>query len=163
MCSTEIKNSLPFVLDEYKRNTPDEELINDVKNVAKKINRTSVTIAEYEQYGNFHPCTLQRRFGSWFKIMEICGLEPTRSKLNISEEELFKNLEEIWISLGRQPRYSEVKKPLSKYSAGVYEKRFGTFRKALEQFVAYMSNDSKSDREDNSLCIEKKSCTKIYA
>ncbi len=135
---------MEFVLNEYNRNIPDEELIEDVKGVAVGLNKNSVTIAEYEKYGRFHPSTLQRRFGSWFKLMQLCKLEPARSKINISEDELFSNLEHVWISLGRQPKYHELKKPLSNYSAGTYEKRFGSFRKALEEFVKYMSTETVS-------------------
>ena len=130
---------MDFVLNEYHRNVSDEELIEDVKKIAIKLNKNSVTIAEYGKYGKFHPSTLQRRFGSWFKLMQLCKLEPTRSKINISKEELFSNLENVWISLGRQPKYLELKKPLSIYSAGTYEKRFGSFHKALEEFVLQQS------------------------
>lgn len=142
---------MEFILNEYNRNIPNEELIEDVKKVADKINKNSVTIAEYERYGKFHPSTLQRRFGSWFKLMQLCELEPTRSKINISEYELFSNLEHVWINLGRQPKYNEFKKPLSNYSAGTYEKRFGSFRKALKEFVRYMSieTDIAPETEEN--------------
>ena len=133
---------MKFILNEYNRNTPDEELIENVRRVAVKLNKNSVTIAEYAEQGKFHPSTLQRRFGSWFNLMKLCELEPTRSKLNISKDELFSNLERMWISLGRQPKYNELKKPLSDYSAGTYDKRFGSFRKALEEFVIHISSES---------------------
>lgn len=55
--------------------------------------------------------------------------------MNISEAELFLNLENLWQHFGRQPKYHEVTKPLSKYSVGTYEKRFGTFYNALEAFI----------------------------
>ena len=99
-------------------------------------------MSEYEETGKYHPSTLTRKYGSWFKVLEVANLEASRSKLNISEEELFKNIESVWISLGRQPKYEEFKKPLSKYSAGTYENRFGSFRKALEAFVHYINNEN---------------------
>lgn len=61
--------------------------------------------------------------------------------MNIPEEELYKNLEEVWVKLGRQPRCEEVQKPLSKYHVGTYENRFGTWRKALLSFVSYINNE----------------------
>lgn len=132
---------MKFILEPYNRNIPSENLINDIANVAKKLGRNTVTIAEYEQNGKYHPSTLQRRFGSWFKVLEYAGLEKSRSELNISEEKLFKNIEDIWIRLGRQPKYNEVKKPFSRYSAGTYSKRFGTWIKALEKFIEHMNHD----------------------
>lgn len=130
---------MDFILNDFHRDTPNDVLIDDVKRVAKVIGKSTVTIADYEQFGKFHPSTLQRRFGSWFKILEKCDLSPSRSNINISNEELFKNIAEVWTNLGRQPKYSEMKSPLSKYSAGTYEKRFDGWRKALEAFIIYIN------------------------
>jgi hypothetical protein len=73
-----------------------------------------------------------KRFGgSWFKAIESIGLKRTRP-YGVTNEEYFQNLEEIWIKLGRQPFYREIEKPFSKYSVGAHERRFGSWRKALE-------------------------------
>ena len=61
--------------------------------------------------------------------------------MNIPEEELFDNLEAVWRHFGRQPRYHEVRKPLSRYAAETYAHRFGSFFKALEAFVSSMNGD----------------------
>lgn len=134
---------MKFELKEYHRNISKDDLIMDLQHVAKKLNKNTVTIDDYETYGRFHPTTLIRRLGSWFEILNIAGLEPSRSSINISNEELFSNLQDLWIKLGRQPKYSEIKKPFSKYSAGTYEKRFGSFRKALVAFVEFLQEDVK--------------------
>lgn len=138
---------MKFELKPYNRNIPDEKLVSDVKRVASELNKLSVTIDEYNERGSFHATTLTRRFGSWFKVVELAGLQKSRSPLNISQEKLFQNIEEIWTKLGRQPNYTETQKPLSKYSAGTYEKRFGTWRKALEKFVAYINNEENISSE----------------
>ena len=136
---------MKFKLETYNRNTSEEELISDIKRVADILKKNTVTMSEYEENGKYHPSTLTRKYGSWFKVLEVANLEASRSKLNISEEELFKNIESVWISLGRQPKYTEFKKPLSKYSAGTYENRFGSFGKALEAFVDYINNENGSE------------------
>jgi hypothetical protein len=138
---------MKFELEPYNRNTPDEKLISDVKRVASELNKDSVTIDKYKERGSFHVTTLTRRFGSWFKVLDLAGLQKNRSPLNIPEEELFQNLEEIWTKLGRQPKNAEMHKPLSKYSAGTYGRRFGTWRKALEKFVAYINNEENISSE----------------
>lgn len=145
---------MKFKLKSYNRNTPDEDLINDVIVVSKKTGRSTVTIAEYEEHGKYHPSTLQRRFGSWFTVLKNAGLEKSRSELNIPENELFRNIEDIWIQLGRQPKYDEVKKPFSKYSAGTYDKRFGSWLKALEKFVEYINEEDNETNEENSEDIQ---------
>lgn len=144
----ELRARMKFELNPHNRNTPDEVLIADVKRVAGELNRESVTLDEYNERGQFNASTLKRRFGSWFTVLELAGLQRSRSPLNISEEELFLNLEEVWSRLGRQPKYAEIMKPLSKYSAGTYEHRFGTWRKALEQFVLDINREERVSSED---------------
>lgn len=139
---------MKFELEEYHRGIKNEELIADLRRVANELKKDSTTIDEYNERGKYHSSTLARRFGSWSKVLKRAGLQMSRSPLNISEEELFQNLEEIWIKLGRQPRYTETQKPLSKYSAGTYENRFGTWRKALEKFVAYINDEENISSEE---------------
>lgn len=129
----EIKTSL--------RGVSDEEALNELRQCAKSIGRDTITIAEYEEVGSAHPSFFQRRFGSWTKALEAAGLEQSRSKIGISDDELMNNLKDVWITLARQPSYGEIKKPLSKYSSGTYEKRFGGWTKALEKFVEWANQD----------------------
>ena len=121
------------------RNTPDDDLIDDLKRVAKDLGK-SPTIDEYNELGNFHSTTLSRRFGGWNKSLKLADLEMTRSRLNIPTEELLENIEKLWIKLGRQPKYAEVTKPLSSFSAGTYDKRFGSWTNALIAFEKYINS-----------------------
>jgi len=116
---------MKFELKRPNRNTSEEELLEDLKKVAGQLGKQTVSIGEYDTYGKFHPTTLTRKIGSWFLCLEKAGLGPSRSKLDIPEEELFENLYNIWVTLGRQPKYAEIIKPLSKFSVKTYEHRFG--------------------------------------
>jgi hypothetical protein len=129
---------MKFQLESHNRNVPDQDLIDDLKRVADELGKDKVTIDEYNDRGKYHNSTLNRRFGSWFKALEKAGLKKTRT-LNISSEELFENLVEVWTNLGRQPKYNDLTKDVSKYSSGTYEKRFGGWRKSLEAFVAWVN------------------------
>ncbi|MGZ3756959.1 MAG: homing endonuclease associated repeat-containing protein [Mucilaginibacter sp.] len=137
---------MEFKLNDYHRNTPEQELLNDLKTVALKLGKNSLTKAEYDIPGKYGSSTILRRFGGWNNALQKAGLEITLS-LNISDSELFENIEEVWIGLGRQPKYNEIKKPLSKYSTGPYESRFGTWRKALEGFVEFINTDNDKTQE----------------
>lgn len=139
---------MKFELEEYHRGITDEELIEELKRIALKLNKTALNRTDNDDHGKYGTTTYIRRFGSWFNALEKAGLEKTRTPMNLPEEELFKNLEEIWIKLGRQPRYAEVQKPLSKYHIGTYENRFGTWRNALEKFVAYINNEENLSSEE---------------
>lgn len=140
-----------FELQDCHRNIADSELIADLQRIAGELGKSSITIDEYNERGKYHNTTLSRRFGGWFKALEEAGLSRTRN-LHITDEEYFENIQEVWIKLGRQPRYQEMHKPLSKYSAGAYEYRFGKWRTALEEFVRHVNKEegvnSSSKRAD---------------
>lgn len=132
---------MKFKLDPYHRDVPDDDLIRDLIRVSRLLHKDRVTIAEYNENGKYHNTTLTRRFGSWFKCLEKAGLKRTRN-LNISDDQLFTNLMEVWLQLGRQPKYNDLSvRDLSKYSAGTYEKRFGGWRKALKRFIEWANED----------------------
>lgn len=136
---------IKFELEESLRGAPDEELLEDLRRGAAQLGRATITIAEYQEVGKAHPSTIQRRFGSWFNALELAGLGPSRSKIGIDDEDLFINIKKIWTNLGRQPRYSEIKKPQSDYSAGTYEKRFGSWSQALKRFVEWVNSEIPDD------------------
>jgi hypothetical protein len=60
-----------------------------------------------------------------------------------TDDELFENLERLWEKLGKQPKTDDFLKPFSRYSSGVYKKRFGSIRKALEAFVQSVNEPQK--------------------
>lgn len=137
---------MKFVLKKFHRHIPDRQLIADVKAVAKKLRKKTVTRDNYTRYGKFHADTIQHRFRSWFTVLELAGLQPSRSPFNISTELLFKNLEEVWRRLGKQPGIAEMKDPKwqSRYSQTPYICRFGSWTKALEKFVAYKNRKGRT-------------------
>jgi hypothetical protein len=151
---------MKFELDEHHRGITNEELITDLQRVASELNKTTISCADYDDRGKYGTTTYLRRFGTWFKALEKSGLEKTRTPKNFPEEDLFKNLEEIWIKIGRQPRYAEIQKPISKYHVGTYENRFGTWRKALERFVAYINSEETLSSKAAIKFIEPGSSTK---
>jgi len=99
---------MKFELEEYHRGVTDEELITELQRVALELNKHALTRVENDERGKYGTTTYVRRFGSWFNALERAGLQKTRTPMNLPEEELYKNLEEVWIKLGRQPRYQEI-------------------------------------------------------
>ncbi len=146
-----------FQLNEFHRNTSEEEMLADVRRVAVKLNKDSVTYDEYGEHGKYHQTTLTRKLGSWFNILKKAGLKINRSPMNVPDEELFKNLEEVWIKLGRQPSYDEFKKPFSRYSVDTYARRFGGWRGALEKFISYINVDRDDEENENNSVEERTS------
>ena len=145
---------MKFELEEFHRDVSDEELISDLKRVALELDKTAISITDYKKLGKYGKTTYIRKFGSWSNSLQKAGLHTTRASKNLSEEDLFQNIEEIWIKLGRQPRLEETRKPLSKYDARVYLNRFGNWRKALEAFVVFVNNEEHASSEEAIKSIE---------
>lgn len=139
---------MQFVLNDYHRNVSDSELINDLKRVAKELNKETITINDYNQHGKYHATTLTRRFKSWFKCLELANLKMSRAPLSISDEQLFEDIERVWIFLGKQPSYQNMSK-YTQYSMRTYESRFNGWRGALHAFVEYINNSNEIDNEQN--------------
>jgi hypothetical protein len=133
---------MKFELEETLRGAPDEELLEDMRRCAKAIGRDTITKAQYREIGKASSSTIERRFGFWSKALERAGLRTNRSSHGITDEQLLENIKSLWISLGRQPRYEEVRTPCSQFWARTYERRFGSWSKALQEFVAWVNSDS---------------------
>jgi hypothetical protein len=130
-------------------NISDESYINDLKQVAHKLGKRTVTQTEYDDLGKYSSSAIRSKFGSWFKALAKAGLDRTRN-LGITDEEYFQNLEKVWTTLGRQPTGPDMRNPLSTYSVDAYADRFGTWRKALEKFVGYVNREPGISLSDNS-------------
>lgn len=136
-------SDMKFELKVYNRNTSDQELLDDINNVGLKIGREKITRSEYDELGKYSSGTVERRFGSWGSALQKAGFQLNIQR-NISDLELFENIKKVWLQLGRQPLYDEIKQPLSKYSTRPYTKRFGSWLKALEAFIEYINLDDET-------------------
>ena len=196
---------MKFELNEYHRNTSNEELIEDVRKTAKKLDKKTLTGVEYDKYGTYHSSTLTKRFGSWklvlekscletkghnFKyvftdddvildlkrvaniyqsksvtakkynkygrydsstlikrygtwnnVLKLAGLKLNLNR-NFTNEEMFEEIERVWILLGRQPTTIDIKNGVSKFSLQSYARRFGGWRGALQAFIDYINNEN---------------------
>jgi hypothetical protein len=137
---------MKFQLKTYNRNTPDQELLDDLRTVAQKLGGNRITRDVYDENGKYNSGTLAKRFGNWSKALKMAGLQVNIQR-DISDAEMFKNIENVWLQLGRQPLYDEIKQPLSKYSTTPYAKRFGSWLKALEAFIIFINSDNEQKTE----------------
>jgi len=123
----------------YIPDISDDELLNDLKRVIQEIEPKKLTQEIYDKKGRFAANTIQHRFG-WNNALKKLGFEIS-NEYNIPEEDLFKNLEEVWIKRGKQPGKRDMIKPISKYSERPYISRFGTWQNALESFVDFINKE----------------------
>lgn len=139
---------MKFEYIEYHKSVSDNELIADLRETAKRLNLQSLSMREYDQKGNFSSSAISRRFGTWNQALYLANLNY-RNK-TYSEEEMFNNIEAVWIKLGRQPTKRDMNNTaISNISSGTYEKRFGKWSNALKAFIVYIKEDIKPRDLDN--------------
>jgi hypothetical protein len=119
------------------------ELLADLQRAAEAAGTKSIGGRLYPKYGKYSVVTVSKRFGSWNKALTEAGLEIS-NEFNISDERLFENMMVLWEHYGRQPRRRELAHQPSTISQGPYNRRFGSWTKALEQFVEYANSQDKT-------------------
>jgi hypothetical protein len=131
-----------FVVKLHHRNVPEQVLLADLQRVAGEAETDSVTTTAYERLGQFNVTTVLNRFGSWNAALTAAGL-TIRNVRNATDDELFENFAEVWRKLGRQPvAYELVKRDgLSRFSTTTYQRRFGTWNKALQAFATFIGDE----------------------
>lgn len=114
-------------LERSRKFYSDDELILELKKLAKELGHTPayLEMTELKDYAN--PRTYVDRFGSWRKAVEKAGLIPV--KRGYSNEELFKYMMELKKKLGRMPHYIEMLSVEGCPSSGTYQNHFGSWKK----------------------------------
>lgn len=134
---------MQFELNNYHRNISDEELLNDVKRVVEIYQKNSLTQKEYLAHGKFGTNTFRRRFQSWNKVLELCGLQVNMYQMagakgahnyaEVKTEQLIKDLQRVASLLRVESISSGTYQQYGEHSKGTYFDRFGTWNKALEE------------------------------
>lgn len=121
-----------------------EDYIEDIQRVSKKLNSFNLSATEYDIHGKYNHRRIQRVFKTWNKALKAANLYYKVSK-NLTEEELFDNLLNVWQKLGRQPYYKDMRQPLSLCSAKPYVTKYGSWYNTLEKFITYMNMEDKEE------------------
>ena len=116
----------------------DDVLLADLIKVSQTVNVDRVTIEVYEKYGNYNSSTFMRHFGTWNAALELAGLQISNKHYTL--QELFDNLAEVWLKLGRQPSRRDLFLVGSPISYKAYERKFGKWSAALKAFVDYYNS-----------------------
>jgi hypothetical protein len=136
------------ILAHGQRTFTDEELLDALRSVALRLERTTVTMEQFNRHGVMNAETIRRRFG-WRNALERAGLSISNLGKRYSASDYFENLLTVWTHYGRQPTYGEMDRSPSKISAGAYEAKWGRWRNALKSFVGQVNSDIAEAKEDH--------------
>ncbi len=124
---------------------PVDELVGDLKRVASELGTRTVTREQYRAHGTFADITVSRHFGSWAAALIAANLQPTSWKPQATEDDLFDNMASVWEHVGRQPKQKDFRPPVSRYSHAAYVRQYGSWRAALEAFVAAADSETEEN------------------
>jgi 5-methylcytosine-specific restriction endonuclease McrA len=119
------------------------ELLDDLQRAAEAAGTKSLGSKLYPKFGRYSVTTIRKRFGSWNHALIEAGLEIS-NEVYISDERLFENMMVLWEHYGRQPKRRETAHQPSTLSERPYTRRFGSWTKALEQFVEYANSQERT-------------------
>ncbi len=120
----------------YREKVSDGEVIKDIRTTAQRLGKKSITHREYSLYGKYDAIN---NFGTWNNALKKAGLEITLNR-SYCKEDLFEEIELIWIKLGRQPTTTDIKSGISKFSLNTYIRNFGSWSNTLKEFVENINN-----------------------
>ena len=125
---------MKFELNDYHRNISDQELIQDVQDVAKSLGKDTLTGSEYSLLGKYYDSTLRRRFGSWKKVLEACNLETVghNFKCNISNEEMITDLKRVAGIVNLESPTRESYDKYGKYHSATLCRKYGSWNNVLK-------------------------------
>lgn len=114
----------------------DGDIIADMQRVASAYGDGALPVRLYQSHGQYSNTTASKRFGSWNTAVKAAGLQVL-NEFDVPDEELFANVEQVWLALGKQPRKRDLTPLLSRYSERPYARRFGSWRQSLESFIQW--------------------------
>jgi hypothetical protein len=117
------------------RGRKDDEILHALRDLAERLGKPELTVADVESALPFGGGTLRRRWGSSGRAFEAAGLSVSSHGRRYSDEECFANMLEVWTHFGRPPQYREMSELPSKVGAKAYVLRFGSWNKALAAFA----------------------------
>ena len=130
-------------------NISSEDLILDIRPVAATLVTATLSLPQYKTLGKYSQPTMLKNFGSWSAAVRAAGLTPAYElPVDVTDELCFEAIASVWRRVGRQPRQSDVKTPDVKVSAQTITRWFGSWRKALEAFVAFVNKADDTNPPD---------------
>jgi len=129
--------SSAFTFEDTKPVISDDELLADLRAVATNLGALTLPQQKYRALGRYSTTAIKRHFGTWNAAVAAAGLGEA-SRRDISSTDLFDNLRDVWMKLGRQPRKRDMVKPFSRHTHHPYSERHGGWVNAIRAFLVFV-------------------------
>ena len=112
------------------RRISDADLLDELERLADEVDGTP-TSTQMKRRGAYDPETYRRHFGSWDAALGEIGRESLSTGDRVSDDELRGDLQRLGEELDRRPTADDVIDH-GEYGLATYQRRFGSWRAALE-------------------------------
>ena len=150
-----------FELKRHQRNKiPREKILNELVRVAEIYKYTDFRQTDFDELSTISSTRVYREFGTWEKTMQLLAdylkdkginFKITMSRGKYSLQEIFDEMEKIWVQLGHRPSRNEWTELNPKISYDAIYRRFGGWTNACLRFIEYKSGN-KMDEIQVSRC-----------
>jgi Homing endonuclease associated repeat/HNH endonuclease len=109
---------------------PDQVLIEDLQDVARRLRAASVFAQQYDKHGRFTAATLRQRFGSWNAALEAAGLLASAPRL-VEDQAMLDDIAAVAKKLGVNLLPNDQYRQHGRYSVTNIRRRFGSWNRAV--------------------------------
>ena len=131
-----------FELTDMRRTVSDEDLLNDLRQVANNLGKRALKQRDYSKSNGakFNLKTSIARFGNWESTLKMAGLEGEKSlkgmeygEREIREEVLLEDMKNVALILNKSDITSAEYDALGKYTSTTMNVRFGSWNRAKQK------------------------------
>ncbi len=122
-----------------------QKITEELEKVAKIFHYTDFRRSDFEEVADMSADTVTREFGNWGKALNFLtallkekGIEMrVRKRGRFTTQELFDEMERIWVKVGHRPSRDEWEATGAKISHDTYDRHFKSWQNACLQFIEY--------------------------
>jgi hypothetical protein len=141
---------MKFELTPNNRGQTNEVLLEDMRRVARKLGKDSLTRDEYDKIGRFSCSTIERRFGGWIKALGLAGLRVEIANF-VSKEEILADLRRVAVQLNKNVITREEYAQFGKHIRRTIRLRCGSWTAALKEAGLTVSSNYRERTPDEEL------------
>ncbi len=139
---------IEFNVELPKNKTSKEELIDELKKLSKQLKKNKISVEDIEKYSQYSHSTYRNYFGSLREALQCAGLDSQRN-WGTTKEMYLENIMNVWISLGKQPKFTDMNLRISRHSSSSYRHFFGSWTKALINFQDWIYQHDLENTDKN--------------
>ena len=127
----------------------DEDIMNDVLFVKNEIlKKEKIIMKEYFEHGKYGKKAITNHFGTWNNLLDQLNIEKTRIDEHLTKIEIFYLIENLWMTLQRQPNLREFES-ITHHTKKIIISKFGKWSTCLKEFVKWANNKNFNNTHSN--------------